>query len=82
MLDGPETLAGVGGASRRAQKLVEIHAAPRYASGMSEGDFEIFLVTAPGLESVLCAEAQAKRFKEPKLVKGGVTVTGLSLIHI
>jgi putative N6-adenine-specific DNA methylase len=76
MLDGPETLTGVGGASRRAQKLVEIHAAPRYASGMSEGDFEIFLVTAPGLESALVAEAREKGFKEPASVLGGVTVKG------
>ncbi|HET6158321.1 MAG TPA: class I SAM-dependent RNA methyltransferase [Dongiaceae bacterium] len=41
-----------------------------------EGDFEIFLVTAPGLESVLCAEARAKRFVDPRPVLGGVTVKG------
>lgn len=40
------------------------------------GDFEIFLVTAPGLESALCAEARAAGFRAPKAVKGGVTVTG------
>ena len=42
----------------------------------TSGDFEIFLVTAPGLESALCAEARAKGFKDPKPVLGGVTVTG------
>ena len=39
-------------------------------------DFEIFIVTSPGLESVLCAEAQEKGFREPATVKGGVTVKG------
>jgi putative N6-adenine-specific DNA methylase len=43
---------------------------------MAGADFEIFLVTAPGLESMLCAEARAKGFKDPKPVLGGVTVTG------
>src|SRR5688572_7896844 len=71
-----ETLAGAGGASSRTQKLVDIRAAPRYAGGMSEGDFEIFLVTAPGLESALVAEAREKGFKEPAPILGGVTVTG------
>lgn len=42
----------------------------------AEGEFEIFLVTAPGLESVLRAEARAKGFKAATSVKGGVTVTG------
>lgn len=42
----------------------------------SDADFEIFIVTAPGLESVLCAEVQAKGFREPTPVKGGVTVKG------
>ena len=42
----------------------------------ADGDFEIFLVTAPGLESVLCAEAKAKGFKAATPVKGGVTVQG------
>jgi putative N6-adenine-specific DNA methylase len=40
------------------------------------GDFEIFMVTAPGLESVLCDEVRAKGFREPATVKGGVTVKG------
>jgi len=39
-------------------------------------DFEIFLVTAPGLESALAAEAKANGFKAPAAVKGGVTVQG------
>jgi putative N6-adenine-specific DNA methylase len=40
------------------------------------GDFEIFLVTVPGLESVLCAEASAKGFRNAKAVAGGVTMRG------
>jgi putative N6-adenine-specific DNA methylase len=43
---------------------------------MSEGEFEIFLVTAPGLESALVAEAREKGFKQPAPILGGVTVTG------
>ena len=43
---------------------------------MSEGDFEIFLVTAPGLESALVAEVREKGFKEPASILGGVTVKG------
>jgi putative N6-adenine-specific DNA methylase len=43
---------------------------------MSEGDFEIFLVTAPGLESALVEEAREKGFKSPASVLGGVTVKG------
>lgn len=39
-------------------------------------DFEIFLVTAPGFESLLCAEARERGFKAAKAVKGGVTVAG------
>lgn len=39
-------------------------------------DFEIFLVTAPGFEPQLCAEAREKGFKAPKAVKGGVTIGG------
>ncbi|WP_395457725.1 class I SAM-dependent RNA methyltransferase (plasmid) [Azospirillum melinis] len=38
--------------------------------------FEIFLVAAPGLEPVLCAEASDRGFTDPTMVKGGVTVTG------
>lgn len=39
-------------------------------------DFEIFIVTAPGLESVLQAEVAAKGFANPTQVKGGVTIRG------
>jgi putative N6-adenine-specific DNA methylase len=39
-------------------------------------DFEIFLVTAPGLESALLAEARERQFRDPRIVKGGVTVAG------
>jgi putative N6-adenine-specific DNA methylase len=39
-------------------------------------DFEIFLVTAPGLEGALLEEAREKRFRDPKPIKGGVTVQG------
>lgn len=41
-----------------------------------DGKFEIFLVTAPGLESVLCEEVRAKGFNSPKAVPGGVTIKG------
>jgi len=40
------------------------------------GEFEIFLVTAPGLEAALLDEAREKRFRDPKIIKGGVTVRG------
>lgn len=39
-------------------------------------EFEIFLVASPGLEAVLCEEAQAKGFVNPTTVVGGVNVTG------
>ncbi|AXI41263.1 class I SAM-dependent RNA methyltransferase [Sulfitobacter sp. SK011] len=38
--------------------------------------FEIFLVCAPGLEAVLCEEAQEKGFADAVAVPGGVTVQG------
>lgn len=38
--------------------------------------FEIFLATAPGLESALCAEVRSKGFKQPKSVPGGVIIEG------
>ena len=38
--------------------------------------FEIFLVAPPGLEPVLCAEAQALGFSDAQAVPGGVTLTG------
>lgn len=37
---------------------------------------EIFLITAPGFEQVLCDEAQEKGFKRPEPSLGGVTVWG------
>ncbi len=43
---------------------------------IASSDFEIFLATAPGLESVLCEEARARRFKGATAVQGGVTVMG------
>lgn len=42
----------------------------------TDAEFEIFLVAAPGLEAVLCEEAQAKGFANPAAVAGGVNVTG------
>ena len=39
-------------------------------------DFEIFLATAPGLESELYNEVRGKGFKKAKQVKGGVTIQG------
>jgi putative N6-adenine-specific DNA methylase len=38
--------------------------------------FEIFLVAAPGLEDLLCAEVRAKGFNSARAVPGGVTVKG------
>lgn len=42
----------------------------------TDSAFDIYIVTAPGLESVLCAEAAARGFANPTVGKGGVTVTG------
>jgi putative N6-adenine-specific DNA methylase len=42
----------------------------------SDGDFEIFLVSVPGLESALCGEAKERGFAGPKAVPGGVVVRG------
>ena len=39
-------------------------------------DFEIFLATAPGLESVLAEEAVQHGFANPVASNGGVTITG------
>lgn len=39
-------------------------------------NFEIFLATAPGLESALYEEVRAKGFKKAKQIKGGVTIQG------
>jgi putative N6-adenine-specific DNA methylase len=38
--------------------------------------FEIFLVSPPGLEAVLCGEVSAKGFIDPKPVTGGVVIQG------
>lgn len=38
--------------------------------------FEIFLATAPGLESLLYDEVRGKGFNRAKIVKGGVTIKG------
>jgi putative N6-adenine-specific DNA methylase len=43
---------------------------------MDASQFEILLVTAPGLESVLSAEAQEKGFKAPRTITGGVIIQG------
>ena len=40
------------------------------------GDFEVYLVAFPGLESALCAEARALNFKDATVVPGGVGVRG------
>src|SRR5690606_39440588 len=59
------------------KKNVDRYSSCLYAIGMSaEEDFEIFLVSAPGLESVLCEEARAKGFAEATPVTGGVTIRG------
>jgi putative N6-adenine-specific DNA methylase len=39
-----------------------------------EGELEIFLVAAPGLESALCAEALSLGFSDARPVEGGVTL--------
>jgi putative N6-adenine-specific DNA methylase len=56
------------------EKALDDFRPARYVSGMN--DFEIFIVTAPGLESVLCQEVREKAFKESVAVKGGVTIRG------
>lgn len=40
------------------------------------GDFEIFMMVAPGLEPALLAEVRTHRFKASKAVPGGVSVRG------
>ncbi len=42
----------------------------------NDGNFEIFLATAPGLEDALYAEVRGKGFKQVRTVPGGVTVLG------
>ncbi len=41
-----------------------------------DGSFEIFMATAPGLETTLCDEAKANGFRAPKAVDGGVRIEG------
>jgi putative N6-adenine-specific DNA methylase len=41
-----------------------------------DSKFDIFLVTVPGLEDVLCAEVRSKGFNSPRAVPGGVTIKG------
>jgi putative N6-adenine-specific DNA methylase len=41
-----------------------------------EVEFEIFLMSPPGLEAELCAEARECGFKAPRIIIGGVAVTG------
>ena len=43
---------------------------------VSTSTFEIFLATAPGLESALADEARALGFRDVTLAKGGVAITG------
>ena len=58
-------------------KLVAAALSSGYAHVMKKaGQFEIFLATAPGLESALCEEVRTKGFKQAKAVGGGVIVTG------
>lgn len=42
----------------------------------ANGDFEIFLASAPGLEALLCSEVKANGFRAPKAVPGGVVIEG------
>ncbi|MCB1485785.1 MAG: class I SAM-dependent RNA methyltransferase [Hyphomicrobiaceae bacterium] len=42
----------------------------------SPDPFEIFLVSIPGLESVLCAEAREKVFRGARVIAGGVAFNG------
>ncbi len=43
---------------------------------MDTGDFDIFLVTAPGLENALADEAREKGFRDPVPGVGGVSIVG------
>lgn len=42
----------------------------------TDSDFEIFLVSTPGLEAALCAEAAEASFADATVVPGGVTLRG------
>jgi putative N6-adenine-specific DNA methylase len=41
-----------------------------------DGRFDIFLVTVPGLEEILCAEVRSKGFNSAHAVPGGVMIKG------
>ncbi len=43
---------------------------------MNSNDFEIYLVSPPGLEAVLLDEVKSKKFSDPKQVMGGVSIRG------
>lgn len=77
---GDRSTSGLGAErrqARRRKKEVEPAARCVYQSSMSsDGDFEIFLVASPGLESVLGEEARARGFIEARTVEGGVLVRG------
>ena len=45
-------------------------------TGSPQSDFEILLVTLPGLESYLYAEVCEQGFRKPKEMSGGVTIRG------
>jgi putative N6-adenine-specific DNA methylase len=59
------------------RKVVDRRGFLGYSGAMTIGsDFEVFLVSPPGLEAVLCAEVLAKDFIDPKPVTGGVLFRG------
>ena len=59
------------------RNILARHRAFRYAARMTtENDFEIFLATAPGLETLLRAEALELGFAPATAVAGGVIVRG------
>lgn len=51
-------------------------AVPRYPSPMTEPPLDIFLATAPGLETTLAEEARGLGFADPQPMPGGVTTRG------
>ncbi|MEQ1651945.1 MAG: hypothetical protein ABL897_05605, partial [Hyphomicrobium sp.] len=65
------------GAAREKHNFVVARVPLGYAGGMiTNDDFEIFLVAAPGLEKMLFAEARAAGFASARYVPGGVTMKG------
>lgn len=66
-----------GGGRRNIEISIASPKASGYAVGMTQSEkFEIFLVAIPGLEDALLSEVGEKGFREAKIVKGGVTLTG------